>query len=123
MTKTNMELIKRLTGDNFTYADIPQLYVQVMRVKEHLEAKRGHEISFERALFIWQEDVYTPIIERIHSHNLLPFAGRNLTKAELFFELYDKAEESALGCLDVVIDTFIKERTTKIQRFITHLIA
>jgi len=123
MTNTNMELIKRLTGNHFEYADIPQLYVQIMRVKEHVEAKRGQEISFERALFIWQDDIYTPIMERILSDNLLRFAGRKLTKAELFFELYDKAEESALNDLDIIMDTFIKERTTKVQRFVNHLIA
>lgn len=123
MTRTNMELIKRLTGNHFEYADIPQLYVQIMRVKEQVEAKRGQEISFERALFIWQDDIYIPIMERILSDNLLRFAGRKLTKAELYFELYDKAEEAALSDLDIIIDTFIKERTTKVQRFVNHLIA
>ncbi|MBN2858914.1 MAG: hypothetical protein JXK93_01460 [Sphaerochaetaceae bacterium] len=76
------------TGHLFSQKDIPRLEQQISTHMYLVNQKIPWVITRDDAIFSWQENVFTPIMDAISSWTIRK-ACKNLSEAELFFAVSD----------------------------------
>lgn len=76
------------TGHIFSQEDIPRLEQQISTHMYLVNQNIPWVITRDDAIFSWQENVFTPIMDALNSWTIR-LACRNLSEAELFFAVSD----------------------------------
>lgn len=121
MKASYVTLILNSTGGYFDKADVPSLYVEIQNHRAELERSLSRQLTFHDALFSWMENIFSPIMNEILSSLKLKLITSQKSISKVYFELYEKAEETDFRNLDETIESYIQENEVSVFRFMFSL--
>ncbi len=122
MKASDVSLILTTTEGHFTVPEVPQLYVQIQTHRAEIEKRLERQISFEDALYSWMENIYHPIMSAILDSFRLQLVSEGKRISEIYFEVYDIAQEDDFKSIDEAVRTYIEKHGVSFLQLLSALV-